>query len=85
MIGLSIRVLCPPLRMEHIPTSSNPALIFIPNQYQSKVCVVGWIHEEVDYNVEAFVLVEPKDHLKRLHLRGKSFKEFGFVGSTHLA
>ena len=72
--------------MEHIPTSSNPALIFIPNQYQSKVCVVGWIHEEVNYNVQALVLVEPKDHLKRLHLRKeKPFEEFGFVGSTHLA
>ena len=39
--------------------------------YQSEVCVVGWIHEEVDYNMQPLVFVEPKDHFERLHLMGK--------------
>ena len=57
----------------------------VQKHYQSEVCVVSWIHEEVDYNVQALVFVEPKDHLKRLHLRGQVWRlpsKVGFVGST---
>ena len=39
--------------------------------YHSEVCVIGWIHQEVDYNMQTLIFVEPKDHLKRLHLKQK--------------
>ena len=39
--------------------------------YHSEVCVIGWVHQEVDYNMQTLIFVEPKDHLKRLHLKQK--------------
>ena len=54
----------------YILNSSN-IYTSVQKHYQSEVCVISWIHEEVDYNVQALVLVEPKDHLKGLHLKGK--------------
>ena len=74
MVGLSIRF-CAPLREWNIyPDFKYPCFHIhtsVQKHYQSEVCVVCWIHEEVDYNVQALVFIEPKDHLERLHLRGK--------------
>ena len=44
-------------------------MITIPKGYLSEVCVVGGVHQEVDYDVKSLIFVEPKDHLERLHLQ----------------
>ena len=69
--------------MEHILISSSPALTFCSKAtYQLEVCVIGWIHQEVDYNMQPLVFVEAQDHLERLRLKEKVE---GVSGSTNLA